>query len=80
MSASTGIFRRVRWGTAWAFRDTLRNLVDCGLSCSILEPFPDIDRPGDLRRLARELARSPKARRLAPAAWSFIRQRRRKTR
>jgi len=40
----------------------------------------DVDRPGDLRRLARELARSPKARRLAPATWSFIRQRRRKTR
>ena len=80
LSASTEIFRRVRWGSASAFRDTLRNVVDCGLSCSILEPFPDVDRPGDLGRLARELARSPKARRLAPAAWSFIRQRRRKTR
>ena len=80
LTASAGVFRRVRWGSASAFRDTLRNLVDCGLSCSILQPFPDVDRPDDLRRLARELARSPKARRLAPAAWSFIRQRRRKNR
>ena len=80
LTASAGVFRRVRWGSASAFRDTLRNLLDCGLSCSILQPFPDVDRPDDLRRLARELARSPKARRLAPAAWSFIRQRRRKNR
>src|SRR3989442_15683695 len=35
LSASTAIFRRVRWGSASAFHDTLRNLVDRGLSCSI---------------------------------------------
>lgn len=72
VSASAGIFRRVRWGSGSAFRDTLRNLLDAGLSCSILEPFPDVDRPEDVRRLKRQLAYSPAARRLAPATWNFL--------
>lgn len=69
-----GVFARVRWGSAFAFRDTLRNLVRSGLSCSVLEPLGDVDRPPDWRRLARELARSPVARRLAPATWLFVKQ------
>lgn len=67
-----GVFGRVRWGTAFAFRDTLSNMVRRGLSCSILEPVSDVDRPQDWRRLARDLARSRAARRLAPATWRFV--------
>lgn len=70
-----GVFARVRWGTADAFRDTLRNLLQRGLSCSILEPVDDVDRPRDLLRLRRELARRASERRLAPATWRFVRTR-----
>ena len=67
-----GVFAGVRWGTALAFRDTLRNLLARGLSCSILEPVADLDRPRDFHRLASQLARDPAARRLAPATWGFV--------
>jgi uncharacterized protein len=67
-----GLFRDVRWGTSFAFRDTLRNLVEGHFSCSILEPLLDIDRPADFRRLSKSLSLSPRLRRLAPATWSFV--------
>ena len=70
--AAPGLFDGVRWGSRFAFRDTLRNLLACGLSCSILEPADDVDRPGDLRRLARKLAQDRVARRVAPATWRFL--------
>ncbi len=70
--SSTDLFRGVRWGTPFAFRDTLRNLVERHFSCSVLEPLPDIDRPADFRRLAQSLSLSPQLRRLAPATWSFV--------
>ncbi len=66
------IFRRVRWSTAFAFSDTLRNLLGRGLSCSVLEAFPDVDLPRDLQRLKEDLTRNRKARRLAPATWNFV--------
>jgi len=69
---STGLLRGIRWGTAFAFRDTLRNLLWHGYSCSILEPWSDVDVLSDIRRLKKELARSRAARRLAPAAWRFL--------
>lgn len=69
-----GIFDGVRWGSAAAFRDTLQNLLRRNFSCSILEPFADIDHPRDIRRLRRELARSAAVRRLAPAAWRFLKE------
>ncbi len=67
-----GLFDCVRWGTAFAFRDTLRNLLAHELSCSILEPVNDVDCPRDFRRLASELAGDLAARRLAPATWRFV--------
>ena len=67
-----GILRGVRWGSAWAFRDTLESLLGRGYLVSVLEPFPDVDRPRDLRRLKQELALNPAARRLAPATWRFL--------
>jgi rSAM/selenodomain-associated transferase 1 len=67
-----GIFRSVRWSTAFTFRDTLRNLLRLGLSCSVLEGCADVDLPADLQRLKRALSRDRKARRLAPATWHFL--------
>lgn len=72
-----GIFGRIRWGTRSAFRDTLRNLLRAGFSCSILEAVGDVDRPEDLERLQRELVRSSAARRLAPSVWRFLKNFRR---
>ncbi len=69
-----GLFRHIRWGSAFAFRDTLRGFLRCDLSCSILEALADIDRPEDLQRLKRELARNRSARQLAPAAWRFLKR------
>ncbi len=66
------LFRGVRWGTASTLRDTLENLLPAGLSSSILEPYPDVDVPADLRRLFRELKRSRSARNLAPSTWEFL--------
>jgi hypothetical protein len=66
------IFRGVRWSTAFAFRDTLRNLLRLGLSCSVLEHCPDVDLPRDFRRLKRNLSQNRTARRLAPATWNFL--------
>jgi hypothetical protein len=67
-----GIFRRVRWGTAFAFSDTLRNLLRLGLSCSVLEDCADVDLPRDFQRLKRNLSRDRTARRQAPATWRFL--------
>ena len=66
------LFRGVRWGSSFAFQDTLRNLMERGFSCSVLEALPDIDRPADFRRLAKSLSRHPQLRRSAPATWSFV--------
>ncbi len=70
-----GIFRGVRWGSAFAFRDTLRNFLRRNFSCSVLEAWADVDRAQDVRRLRSELARSGAARRLAPATWRFLKGR-----
>ena len=69
-----GIFRKVRWSTANAFSDTLRNLLGLRLSCSILESCADVDLPADFRALRKDLFQDPKARRLAPATWTFLKR------
>ena len=43
------------------------------MSCFILPPLEDIDRPQDLVRLENELRRRKSLRRLARAAWQFFR-------
>jgi hypothetical protein len=68
------IFRRVRWSTAFAFSDTLRNLLRQGLSCSVLEACADVDLPRDLQRLKKDLVQNWKVRRLAPATWNFVKR------
>lgn len=67
-----GIFRGVRWSTAFAFRDTLGSLVRRGFSCSVLEGYADVDLPRDIHCLKENLSRNRKARRLAPATWNFL--------
>jgi len=68
----SGLLRGVRWGTSFAFQDTLGNLVKRHFSCSVLGPLLDIDRPTDFRRLSKSLSLSPQLRCLAPATWSFV--------
>jgi len=67
-----GIFRSVRWSTAFALRDTLRNLLRLDLSCSVLGGYADVDLPGDLQRLKKNLSRNRAARHMAPATWTFL--------
>jgi uncharacterized protein len=67
-----GLFSGLRLGTEFAFRDTLASLLDHGLSCSVLEPCPDIDRPEDLAALKRFLIHNPSKRRLMPRTWRFL--------
>jgi rSAM/selenodomain-associated transferase 1 len=67
-----GIFNGLRLGTEFAFGDTLASLIDHGLSCSVLEPCPDVDLPEDLTALKKSLAKNPAARSLAPHTWQFL--------
>lgn len=67
-----GLFEDVPWGTEAAFRNMHENLTARSFSCSILEPVADVDRPEDVEMLKDELAQSPEAQRLAPSAWSFL--------
>jgi hypothetical protein len=50
----------------------LGNMTESGLVTAVLEAVPDIDRPGDLKRLEHRLKHNLYARRLAPATWRFI--------
>ncbi|HLI30285.1 MAG TPA: TIGR04282 family arsenosugar biosynthesis glycosyltransferase [Terriglobia bacterium] len=67
-----GLLKNVRWGTHWALQDTLRNLLSCGVSCSLLPPLADVDRPEDFMALRNRMRENRGARRLAPAAWRFV--------
>ncbi|MGH9454693.1 MAG: TIGR04282 family arsenosugar biosynthesis glycosyltransferase [Terriglobia bacterium] len=66
------VLRDVRWSTRFAFWDTLRSFTSCGLSCSILEEWEDVDLPADVMRLRRSLGRNPGARPLARETWRFL--------
>lgn len=63
------LLRGVRWGTRFAYRDTLGRLLDSSFVCSILETCPDVDRPDDFGRLAKTLRA-----RLAPASRRFVKE------
>ena len=69
------VFQGVRWSTRFTFRDTLRNLAALNLTCSVLGPVPDVDRPKDFLELQRRALQDAKLRRAAPATWRFIRSR-----
>ena len=73
-SMESRLFQGIRWGTRFAFRDMLRNIVDCGLSCAVLEDWPDVDRVEDLEVLERELSRRATLRRRAPSTARLLRE------
>ena len=72
-SIPSRLFQGIRLGTRYAFRDMFRNFENCGLSCGVLEGWPDVDRAEDLRVLERELSRSAASRRRAPSTLRLLR-------
>lgn len=71
---SASLLREIRWGTRHACRDTQRNFLREGLSCSILEEWPDVDTGEDLLSLTRNLKRSPALRRRAVRTYRMLKQ------
>jgi uncharacterized protein len=67
-----GLFSGVRLGSEFAFADTLGSLIDHGFSCSVLEPYPDVDLPQDLTSLKKSLAKNPAIHRLIPQTRRFL--------
>lgn len=67
-----GLFSGVRLGSEFAFADTLGRLLECGFSCSVLEPCPDVDLPRDLVALKKFLIKNPGTCRAAPRTWRFL--------
>ncbi len=62
----------VEWSTAEVLAQTVENARLHGHSIGFLPPWYDIDTPGDLERLRRELDTNPEARRLAPATGRWL--------
>jgi glycosyltransferase A (GT-A) superfamily protein (DUF2064 family) len=53
------VFRGMDWSTEAVFRQTLRGAGGAGLSVYEVEPWYDVDEPGDLARLGEELGAYP---------------------
>lgn len=51
----TRLFESIHWGTDRVLRQTRAAIRACGLSCHELPTWHDVDRPGDLDRIAREI-------------------------
>jgi len=64
-----GIFTNIPWGGAGVLRATRAALRRSGAACSLLDPWYDVDRPGDLDRLRRDLAGATAA--VAPRTARF---------
>lgn len=47
--AVASLFQDIDWGTDAVLEQTLCRIRDAGLSCSLLPPLPDVDRPEDLQ-------------------------------
>ena len=52
------IFKNMAWSTDEVCAETCRRLDSLGDSCSLLPLLWDVDRPGDLKRMARRLTQS----------------------
>lgn len=63
------IFAGVRWSTASALTDTVRNSEAAGIRTILLDSWNDIDTPADLLRLAARLQITPEA---APATTAVL--------
>jgi hypothetical protein len=66
------LFRGVRLSSRHAFDDTRRALLGRGFSCSILPMVSDLDRPADLKEIAKQMFRKPSMRAVSPALWLFL--------
>jgi uncharacterized protein len=64
------VFRGVEWSTEAVLRQTLRAAEGAGLSVFEGEPWYDVDEPGDLARLEKELGAHPGR---APRTAGFLR-------
>ena len=51
----TRLFESIDWGTDRVLRQTRQAIRACGLTCYELPAWHDVDRPGDLDRIAREI-------------------------
>lgn len=71
--AVPSLFRGARLSSRHAFFNALGGLLQRGLSCAVLPAVPDIDRPHDLREIAKEMARAPGRRAASPALWRYLR-------
>ena len=49
------LFESIHWGTDRVLRQTRTAIRACGLSCHELPAWHDVDRPGDLDRIAHEI-------------------------
>ena len=66
------LFAGVPWGTAQVLHQTLQTTREVGLSCQLLEPLSDIDRPEDLREWVSSSPRSSAPPSPAPAHGSVV--------
>ena len=67
-----GLFRDVRLGSRHAFGDARRALLGRGFSCSILPIVSDIDRPRDLKEIAKGMTQRPVLRAASAALWAYL--------
>jgi hypothetical protein len=51
------LLRDIDWSTDTVLSDTIKRASDLGLTVALLEPWEDVDTPGDLLRLRERLAR-----------------------
>ncbi|MCB1024087.1 MAG: TIGR04282 family arsenosugar biosynthesis glycosyltransferase [Acidobacteria bacterium] len=63
------IFGGVAWSTQDAFDQTVQNIKDCRLEVKMLPVWYDIDLPGDLQRLNRDLKLKPAS---APNSYQWL--------
>ena len=69
-----GLFRKVRLGSRHAFQDTVSELARRGLSCAVLPAVADLDRPGDLKEVVKQMTRRRAMRSSARALWRFLKE------
>lgn len=66
------VFHNISWSSALTFEHTVRNIKQLGLQLATLDPWYDVDTFADLRSLNNELRSDDRARRRAPATYSWL--------
>lgn len=67
-----GIFENVRWSSPETFEQVWQNIMDAGWHLREVPGWYDVDEPGDLAQLRRELICNKNARRRAPRTFDWI--------